>query len=220
MKALHLTYDEARAHYPELVAQALKSMTNKFRRAKKERPSPDEMLWELQWASGTPEARPPLAKVSVSLHCSHERRRTIIRFADAASDDNSGAHLPYHVQAYYKGSVDPAKMRHAATFQIRNPNGSVDTAIATGGYSSNGAIAIHYLIVGEPWVDGLQDEELIEIRGNRAAFEGGLKDLARERYEAAGEGGDFSFGSKTMHRLTFKEIQPHVQGKTFNWSLF
>ncbi len=220
MKLLHLTYKEAKQHYPDQVASILKSMSAKFRRAKKIGPEPENMDWSLEWGAGVPESRPPLSEVSARLHCRHDRRRSEIRFGDPVKGQKDGEHLPHHILVYYRASVDPSKIPHAATFKIRNPNGQVDTAIATGGYVCDGVASIHYLIVGDPWIDGMNDEDLIEIRGSRAIFEGGLKDLARQRYDATKEGDRFSFGSREMRRLKMSEIARHVEGKTFNWSLF
>jgi hypothetical protein len=218
MKQLILSYTDALEHYPEQVAIALKSMNAKFRRAKQTPPSPDEMEWSLEWAAGVPDARPPLREVSATFYCCYEKRKTRIPFPEP-DRENTGAHLPYHVLAYFDGSVDSSKIRNAGTFYIRNPNGTLDAAIATSGYECDGIIAIHYLILGEPWIEGMNDEDLIEIRGNRAFFEGGLKDVARERFDAAGESGEFTFGSRKMRRLSLDEIKPHIEGKTFTWSL-
>ena len=218
-KLLHLTYQEAKEHYPEHVKHALKSMHDMFRRARKDTPAPEEMEWSLQWVFDGLVVW-PVSEISTTLYCCHGRRTTEIEFPDATLDQVNGEHLPYHVSAYYSASVDPAKIPNAGTFQIRRPNGNIDNAIATGGYICDGAIAVHYLIVGDPWLDAIHDEELIEIHGQRGIFEDGLKDLAQERYDAAGEGGEFSLGSRKMRRLTLDEIRPHVQGKIFTWTLF
>lgn len=221
MKCLLLSYSDARDHYPEHVAYAIKSMAAKFRRARQDMPAPDQMEWSLEWAAGVPGARPPLGEVSATFYCCYERRKTRIPFPEPTPGrENTGEHLPHHALVYFNGSVDPAKIPNAGTFRIRNSNGTIDTAIATGGYECDGSIAIHYLVVGSPWIAGMNDEDLIEIRQGRAAFDGGLKDIARERYDAAGEGNEFTFGSRKMRRLTLDEIRPHIEGKTFIWSLF
>ena len=47
MQLLNLTHEDALKYYPEHVAQALKSMSSKFRRAKQVAPAPDEFEWSL-----------------------------------------------------------------------------------------------------------------------------------------------------------------------------
>ena len=217
---LDLTYDQAASRYPVQAQAALADMTRKFRRAKAERPAPEDMEWSLDWCAGSPLARPTLAEVRATLTCQHGRRRTAIDFAPGHHGQDPRDWLPMDALFFYDNAVDPAHVPHAARFRMRTPNHGVQEVLATGGYRSSDGIAIHYLTVGDPWHPDLAEEDLVDIRGNRASFGGGLRDIARQRYERAAEGEEFTFRTKILTRLRTAEIRAAVEGRTFTWSLF
>jgi hypothetical protein len=214
MVEIVIDYARARERHPEVVAAMMQSFETKLRRAKLPAPSPHEVTWLYDYASGPKGGqRGPLAGLYVSLVAKLGKRYESHPFHEPRKP--TALHLvPEEIITQRTERFDPRRIPHICEFEMINMGGVKESHLAVGGYERpDGRIRILEIDFKRASKRDIECPGLLTMADGHVLWAGGLSDTAQQRFDATEEGGEFTFNRQTYRKLTAQEVRDHVENK-------
>ena len=206
----NINYARARDRHPHLAAKMMRTMRSKHRQAGLPYPEPEDLNWYYEYSA-------PFGGggIHVCLTASLGRR---IQYQNLVppGEGMPRAQLPPEVQAALQPkNLDPQRIPHHCGFKLVTPNDGTQSCLALGGYRDpHGATNILYVTEAMAREHESPLPLIVVVSGNCAAWGGGLKRLAQDRFDACEEGGIFTYDRRRFTKMTAAEIQELVQDRT------
>jgi hypothetical protein len=204
-----IDYARAMERHSKLATKMMRSMRNKHRQAGLPDPAPEDLNWYYDYAV-------PFGggDIHVSLAASLGRRMQYQQIT-LPGVGMPRSQLPPEVAAAMKPkTLDPKRIAHHCSFDLITPNDGTQTCLALGGYrDADGTTNILYVTEAMAREHEHPLPILATVSGTCAAWGGGLRRLAQERFDACEEGGIFYYDRRSFTKLTSAEIQELVQDK-------
>lgn len=214
MVEIIIDYARAKERHPEVVAAMMQSFETKLRRAKLPAPSPQDVTWLYDYASGPKGGqRGPLAGLYVSLVAKLGKRYEMHPFSEPRKP--TALHLiPEEIIAQRTERFDPRGIPHICEFEMISMGGAKDRHLAVGGYERpDGRIRILEIDFTQASKRDIVCPGLLTMNDDHVLWAGVLSETAQERFDATEEGGEFTYKRKTYRKLTAQEVRDHVENK-------
>ena len=214
MAKIIIDHDRARTRHSEVVEEMLKAFARKMRRSKLQSPRPEDITWAYDYGVRLDSRkRGSLEGISVSLVAQLGRRCE--RHPMFKPGQPTPMHLiPEEIVAQRTAQLDPRRIPHICEFEMVGLNGRQERHLALGGYEHpDGRIRVLAASFQAAAKRDVAHPTILKLYPKVVSIPGVLAQTAQARYEAAEEGGEFTFERKTYRKLTAEEVRHHVEDK-------